>query len=481
MSEPLSGLEAADLISQPRLRRGDPSGRSGANAQDGHWLVFAIVSMALLMSSLDQTIVATALPVLQRDLGASINWTSWTITIYSLGQIIAMPLAGRLSDAYGRKRIFLLATVLFTAASLCCGLASNVDELVALRFPQALGGGAFMPSATGIVSDYFGKDRDRAVGLFASIVPIGAVIGPVVGGVFVTYWSWRAIFFVNVPIGVLLLALGWRYIPNTVRRTVGAVDFVGVGLLGFTLLCGMFGVASLGGGPGLDLWIRFAVAEALAVLSSVLFLRHVMHSRNPFIPGRLLYGKGFGVMNLINFLYGGAALGFGALVPLYGQLRYGIPILAAGGLLVARALGMVSVAGLAVYTLRRTGYRSPMVVGFLISACGLIAMSWTPAGRPSVVWLSISAAITGVGMGASVPAANNATLQLAPDQVAAIAGLRGMFRQSGAITAVSVSAALLARSGHQGTELGHVFLAFAVLLIMSTPLVLLVPQHRGRW
>ena len=92
--------------------------------------------------------------------------------------------------------------ILFTVASLCCGLATNIYELVTLRALQALGGGAFMPSATGIVSDQFGADRDRAIGMFTSIFPVGAIVGPILGGVFVTYWSWRGIFLVNVPIGL---------------------------------------------------------------------------------------------------------------------------------------------------------------------------------------------------------------------------------------------------------------------------------------
>ena len=130
-------------------------------------LIFAIVSIGLFMASVDQTIVATALTAIQRELHTQINWSSWTITIYALGQVMAMPLAGKLSDQFGRKRVFLIAVVVFTVASLCCGFADNIYLLlVALRGVQALGGGAFMPSATGIVADHFGAQRDRAVGMF---------------------------------------------------------------------------------------------------------------------------------------------------------------------------------------------------------------------------------------------------------------------------------------------------------------------------
>jgi multidrug resistance protein len=181
-------------------------------------LVFAIVSIGLFMASIDQTIVATALPAIERDLHAGINWSGWTITIYALGQVIAMPMAGKISDMYGRKKVFAVSAAVFTLASLCCGFAPNMALLLVPRFIQALGGGAFMPSATGIVADHFGPERDRAVGLFTSILPVGGIIGPIIGGVFVSYWSWRGIFLVNVPIGILLIALTVKFIPSSSAR-----------------------------------------------------------------------------------------------------------------------------------------------------------------------------------------------------------------------------------------------------------------------
>jgi MFS family permease len=141
---------------------------------------------------------------------------------------------------------------------------------------------------------------------------------------------------------------------------------------------------------------------------------------------------------------------------------------------------MICVAGLAVGTLRRTGYRPPMIVGFLLVAGGLIALASTPA-LPPYLWLAIFAGVTGCGMGLSVPASNNASLQLAPDQVAAIAGLRGMFRQSGAIVAVSLTTAILARSSDPGIAQADTFIVFGVLLVLVTPLVFLVPEHKGGW
>jgi MFS family permease len=141
---------------------------------------------------------------------------------------------------------------------------------------------------------------------------------------------------------------------------------------------------------------------------------------------------------------------------------------------------MMAVAWLAAMALRRTGYRWPMIGGYLVLTVGLVLMA-VPAPFSPYAWLSIGSALCGLGMGLSVPATNNACLQLAPTQVAAITGLRGMFRQSGAITAVSVTTAILARSSTPGVTEGYVFLVFAAILVLLVPLVRWVPEHHGSW
>lgn len=444
-------------------------------------LIFFIASMALFMASVDQTIVATALSPIQKDLHASIQWGGWTITIYALGQVLVMPLAGKISQMYGRKRVFLIAAITFTSASLLCGLSVNIYMLVALRAVQAIGGGAFMPSASGLVSDHFGRDRDRALGMFTSIFPMGGLVGPILGGIFVTYWSWRGIFLINVPIGLGLIVLGAIFFPKSTRGRGQPIDIHGVILLGVGLLSAMLGITYLGDADASFGSVFFILPVFIAIAAFALFVRHTKRATAPFISMTMLAGRGFGTMNIINFLYGSAALGFGALVPLYAQERYGIPILAAGTLLTARAVGMIAIAGLAVMALRRTGYRLPMIVGFLVVAAGLIMMAIYPPGISAYLWLSISAGITGLGMGLSVPASNNAVLHLAPDQVSVVAGLRGMFRQSGAIMAVSVATAIAGRSSDPGMALGFVFLGFAGVLIAILPMIFRVPDHRGNW
>jgi len=279
-------------------------------------------------------------------------------------------------------------------------------------------------------------------------------------------------------LGPILLGFAALLIP---RHAHGAAKiYACVVALAVMIATAMFGITYLGSGQVPLYSPVFLGCEAVAAATLYLFLRHSRRDPAPFVPYRLLRGRGFGVMNLINYVYGAAALGFSALVPLYAQERYHIAALGAGTLLTARAVGMIGVGGAAAMALRRTGYRLPMAGGFVILAGGLLMLAATPALSP-YAWLAIGTAITGCGMGLSVPAANNASLQLAPDQVAAIAGLRGMFRQSGAITAVSVTTAVIARSADPGLVQARVFLVFAALLVLMLPLVKLVPDHHGNW
>src|SRR6201995_3691477 len=220
----------------------------------------------MCMVSVDQTIVATALTAIQRELHTQINWSSWTITIYSLGQVVAMPMAGKLSDMFGRKRVFLIAVMVFPVASLCCGFAGNIYLLIIFRGIQALGGGAFMPSATGIVADHFGAQRDRAVGMFTSIFPIGGIVGPIIGGIFVSYWSWRGIFLVNVPIGVALIGLVIKFIPASSERVSRRIDVRGIIILTVLILSAMFGITYLGTGQATLYSPVFLGCEAVALV-----------------------------------------------------------------------------------------------------------------------------------------------------------------------------------------------------------------------
>jgi EmrB/QacA subfamily drug resistance transporter len=465
----------ADQPVSPVLLEETGPGRSAASSS--RWLVFAIVSIALFMSSLDGTIVATGLPTLRMALHTNINWTSWTMTAYQLGLVVAMPIAGRVADNLGRKRVFVGAAVLFTGSSLLCGLATNIDMLIALRVMQAAGGAAFMPAASGMVMDIFGDHRQRALGLFSSIFPLGALVGPIVGGIIITSWSWRGIFLVNVPIGAAFTLLAWKYLPSSGRRG-GRPDVLGALFMGGGLLGLMLAITDLGNRNAGAASPTVAIPFALAVLFGWAFLYRCAHATDPLIPLRLLKGRVFAATNAINVVWGGCAIGFGSLVPLFAEERYHLTPLASGTLLTSRAIGEIVLAIFAAVLIHRTGYRIPIIAGIGLIAAGLALIATQPVIFSPYVWLAIGSTLTGLGTGLSAPAANNASIELAPDDIGAITGLRGAARTGGAIVAIALATSIAVHTGNEVAALTHAFFVLAGLLVCMVPLVFVIPDGR---
>lgn len=448
-------------------------------------LIFTIVALALLMTTVDSTIVATALDTLQRELHTSINWAGWTITAYSFGFVLMLPVSGKLSERYGHRRLFFLSIATFTIASLCCGLSNDIYLLIALRVIQAIGGAGITPSATGIIVDHFGDERDRAVSLFGSVFPIGTMIGPIFGGLFVTYWTWRGIFFVNVPIGIAVIAMALRYIPLDLKQKKERhpqMDVTGIVLLGVGILAGMFAASYMGEKNAHVFSFIFIALAITAIVALTIFFHHVKRTRQPIIAPRLIYGKGFGAVNLINVLYGGITSGIIALVPLYATTRYGINALNSGLLLVAEGVAAVVLSTVVTMLLRRTGYRPPLYIGSAIIVAGTILLALNPIlGMSPFAWLTVSTFLIGVGAGTINPPCRNAGLQLAPEHSSTIAALRSLCLQVGTIVTIAIATAFLAGSDDPGGVQAWVDVAAALVLVVSLPLITRIPEHHGSW
>lgn len=448
-------------------------------------LVFGIIALSLLMMSVDSTIVASALHPLQLGLHTSINWAGWTLTAYSFGFVLMLPLSGRLSERYGRRRVFLGSVVAFTAASLLCGLANNIYVLIALRAMQAAGGAGLTPSATGIVVDQFGNWRDRAISLFGSIFPIGAMIGPVFGGLFVSYGTWRGIFLVNVPIGVAVIGLGLRYIPRDRPRSDGPppkMDLTGMALLAAGLVTSMFAATYLGQSEAHAWSPAFIAPLVIAVISFWAFFQHVKASARPFIVPALIYGSGFGAVNLLNALYGGVTFGMVALIPLYAINRYGLNGLQSATLLTAQGLAAILFSVLATFALRRTGHRLPLYVGSLLVVIGMVLLAVrAPAVVHPYYWLAFSAFLVGVGAGVMNPASRSAGLHLAPGHASTLAALRSMCLQLGTMVTISITTAAMASTDDPGGIQAWAYVAVALIQTAGLPLLSRVPEHRGTW
>lgn len=381
--------------------------------------------------------------------------------------------------------MYLGSVVVFTVASLLCGLADNIFVLIALRALQAAGGAGFTPSATGIIVDYFGDERDRAVSLFGSIFPIGAMIGPIFGGLFVSYWTWRAAFLVNVPIGIVVIILTLRYIPRDPPRRREAhlgMDVPGMLLLGGGLLAGMLAITYLGEKQSHVWSAGFIVPLAIALIVTWMFFRHISRSSHPFIAPRLIYGPNFGAVNLVNMAFSGITIGAVALIPLYAANRYGIGALDAGTLLIAQGIAAIMMSLVIALVLRRTGHRLPIYVGGTAIAFGMFLLALIPnfSVRP-YIWLAGSAFLIGAGMGTINPASRNAGLQLAPKQSSTLAALRTLSLQIGSIAAISLTTAALSNSADPAHVQAWAYIIAALVLVAALPTISRVPEHHGSW
>jgi len=450
-------------------------------------LAFVNISLGILMAALDVTMVAVAFPHLTRDMDTNILWSGWTLSIYSLAMTMVMPLAGKLSDSLGHKRIFLFSMVLFTGSSALCGLAPNIYVLIFLRFFQGIGGGSFLPSATGIVSELFPENRQRYIGLLSSVFPIGGVIGPNLGGWIVERYSWRYIFYVNVPIGVILLVVGWLFFTGTRRTDRLRIDYRGAAIfMGgiFSLMLGLNGIAEYRG-----VLARFLAAACIFGGIGLLagFLRQQKKSSNPILDTTLLQSKPFLAANLFNMLLGITSFGVFSFTPLYAVSVYGLSPLGSGMILTPRSAGGIAAAALTSFALARWGYRRPMIWGICVGSIttialgqGLLISGWVDGIIGKVAFLALLMLVSGIGMGIMMPPSNNACIELMPDKVATITGLRGMFRTVGGILGISSITMILHLSSDPVTGFWIAFTSFGIGMLLGLPLIYMMPEGRER-
>ncbi|OPY77962.1 MAG: Multidrug resistance protein 3 [Syntrophorhabdus sp. PtaU1.Bin058] len=451
------------------------------------YLIFVIAGFSLLMHSIDSTIVAVAFPNFIREFDTNVLWAAWTISVFFIGVIIAMPLAGSLSDTFGRKKVFLISLGLFTGSSLACGLAPNIYTLVVFRFLQGIGGSSFLPTASGIVSDAFPKSRDRAIGLFTSIYPIGGIVGPNLGGWIVSRFSWRSIFYINLPIGLVLTGLTMVLLSDSKTFHRRRIDIAGASLMSGGLLFLMFALNIVSERPspaGVFLTAAFLTASFFFFL---FFFRRERKEEKPILDLALLRSSPFLAANIMNMVLGAVIFGLFSFIPLYATSVHGLSTMMSGMILTPRSLGSMAASMIMSFQLRRYGYRLPMVAGICVMSFGTILLGddllWGSMGKRwgTVEMLSFLILIVGIGIGIMLPAANNACIELMPDKVATIVGLRNTFRTVGGALGVPVITFVLHLSSNPHTGFRTAFISFALALMFSIPLVFLMPDGRKEW
>jgi EmrB/QacA subfamily drug resistance transporter len=452
------------------------------------YLIFVAAGLSLLMSSIDGTVVAVALPNLIEDLGTNVLWAAWTISIYFIAITMAMPMAGNLSDSFGRKNVFLTSLILFTGSSLACALAPDIHTLIAFRFIQGIGGACFLPTAAGMVSDHFPDHRERAIGLFTSIFPIGGVIGPNLGGWIVSHYSWRYVFYINVPVGIGLMALITMLLKPSRVSSRHHLDLAGASFMSGAILFLMFGLNLIGETSSFRSFLLAALFFLLSFSSLFLFLRQEKKAPNPILDMALLRSRPFLAANVLNMVIGAGAWGILSFIPLYATSVHKLSTLLSGMILTPRSLGMIFASAVTSFLLRRWGYRWPMVWGLgMISFSTILLGEGVPLARMmGIRWgtaelLSFLILFSGIGSGIAFPAANNACIELLPDKVATIVGLRGMFRTVGAALGVSLITFALHLSSNPNTGFRITFMACGLAILFTIPLVFLMPAGKKAW
>jgi EmrB/QacA subfamily drug resistance transporter len=362
-----------------------------------YW-VFGALMLGMLLAALDSTIVATALPTIVGDLHGA-NHLSWVVVAYLLSTTVSTPLWGKLGDLHGRKMYFQAAIVIFLIGSMLCGAAHSMSELISFRALQGLGGGGLMVGAQAIIADLVPpRERGRYAGFFGATFGAATVLGPLLGGVIVEYWSWRWIFFVNVPFGILALVVCAAKLPGSAQRASHVIDYAGILLLTISASA-LILFTSLGGTTFSWASTKSIGLLVVGLVTGVAFAFAERRSPEPVLAPRLFANRVFSSASAISFVVGFAMFGAMTFLPLYFQLVRGVsPTMS--GIRLLPMMGGLLVASIVTGQLVSKGwkYRPFPIFGTAIMTIGLGLLGTLGVSTPS--WtMSFYILILGAGIG----------------------------------------------------------------------------------
>ncbi|MGW2224933.1 DHA2 family efflux MFS transporter permease subunit [Streptomyces formicae] len=370
---------------------------------DGHAHGGVLVSigallLGMLLAALDQTIVSTALPTIVSDLGG-MDHLSWVVTAYMLAATAATPLWGKLGDQYGRKKLFLTAIVIFLVGSALCGMAQNMPQLIGFRALQGLGGGGLMVLSMAIVGDLVPpRERGKYQGLFGAVFGATSVLGPLLGGLFTEHLSWRWVFYVNLPIGVIALVVIATTLHIPVRDTKHTIDYLGTFLIASVATCLVL-VASLGGttwGWGSPQIIGLAV---LGVLLAFVFVSVERRAVEPVLPLKLFRIRTFTLSAVISFIVGFAMFGAMTYLPTFLQVVQGVTPTMSGVHMLPMVAGMLLSTTASGQIVSRTGrWKVFPVAGTAVTTLGLLLLHQLNENSPTLE-MSAYFFVFGLGLG----------------------------------------------------------------------------------
>jgi EmrB/QacA subfamily drug resistance transporter len=361
----------------------------------------AVVVLGSIMTILDATIVNVALPTLGGDFHTSIATIQWVPTVYMLAFSSVIPLTGWMSQRFGAKPVWLGALLTFMTGSLLAGLSWSIGALIAFRVLQGLGGGMILPLGQAMLAQKAGPARmGRVMSLIGVPLLLAPIFGPVIGGALVGASSWRWIFFVNLPVGALALALAIKLLPSVPRHSAPKLDIRGLFLLSGGIATFIYGLAEVGQKGTL------AAAEPLSalVLGSILiaaFVVYAPHTTNPLLDVRLFAERGFASGAAANFVLGVALFGVALLLPLYFQIIRDRTPLETGLLMIPQGLGAAITISIAGSLTDKVGARRVVPVGVALAALGTLAFTQIAVDTP-YWYLAGALFFVGAGLGATI-------------------------------------------------------------------------------
>ena len=366
------------------------------------WVIFAALMASMFLSSLDQSIIGTAMPTIVGELNG-VEHQGWLVTGYLLAISIVMPLYGKFGDLWGRRRPFLLAIALFTVASAGAGFAQSFGELVAWRFVQGLGGGGLMILSQAIIADIVpARERGKYMGPMGALFGVSAVIGPLLGGYFTESLDWRWCFWINIPIGVAALVTAWFALRLPSRRSTRPVDVPGILLLvlgtsGIVLLTSW---TSWSGDAGYDWTDGGLLALAAGTLVSIgLFVLAESRAVEPILPLHLFKNRTFAIATMIGIVVGAGMFAALAFLPTFLQMATGAGVTESGFRMLPLMAGLMLTSIGSGIVITRTGrYRAYPIVGLAIVTLGMAWLTRLEGGMSMVVFSAMIFAL-GVGLG----------------------------------------------------------------------------------